>query len=450
MPRHNVHHSPRKPRALRALTLLALTTLPACAQQQSSNLTDDLVNVVSGRLAEAALESWELGTRTQTILEYNATTYSVFSHNALPPPRQLPSDVHDAMQPFFQIAREVVQNRSESNGNISGPQPLIQDGSAADPSSIGMSVLIANWTSQDSGSVDYATAATDQLNFLLTKVPRASDGTISHRVSEVQLWSDFVYMVPPFLAYYAMLSRNRTLLEESYNQIKLYRTHLFDPNVNMWRHVLEGTEGNDEGYWTTGNGWAAAGMLRVWATIHNSEYANSMKNEQKDLINWVMEIHDGVYAHLDDTGLFNNYPDQPSTAQGNFVDGSSTALLASTVYRLALLQPVYKHLPNAERSRIALSSINNTALHSDANSTSPFLGYAHFTPTGFLTPVVNPHSYGVEGNESAEGQAFVVQMHAGWREWIAEGAIGANGAANVRVNLALGLLGLLVGLVLVL
>ncbi len=36
--------------------------------------------------------------------------------------------------------------------------------------------------------------------------------------------SDFVYMVPPFLATYGVTTRNRTLLEESYNQIKLYRT----------------------------------------------------------------------------------------------------------------------------------------------------------------------------------------------------------------------------------
>jgi hypothetical protein len=47
-----------------------------------------------------------------------------------------------------------------------------------------------------------------------------------------------------------------------------------------------------------GNGWAAAGMLRVLGTIQNSQYAKSMKNEQKDLANWVMEIHGGMYGVL--------------------------------------------------------------------------------------------------------------------------------------------------------
>ena len=47
-----------------------------------------------------------------------------------------------------------------------------------------------------------------------------------------------------------------------------------------------------------GNGWAAAGMLRVLGTIKNSQYAKSMKNEQTDLANWVIEIQDGMYGVL--------------------------------------------------------------------------------------------------------------------------------------------------------
>jgi len=52
----------------------------------------------------------------------------------------------------------------------------------------------------------------------------------------------------------------------------------------------------------------------------------------------------------------------------------------------------------------------------------------HITSAGWLTPVVNPHSYGQEGAESAEGQAFVVDLHAAWRDWVADGSKGANGA----------------------
>ena len=47
-----------------------------------------------------------------------------------------------------------------------------------------------------------------------------------------------------------------------------------------------------------GNGWAAAGMLRVYGTIKNSEYAADFKSEQNDLIDWIIEIQDGMYTYL--------------------------------------------------------------------------------------------------------------------------------------------------------
>lgn len=132
--------------------------------------------------------SWELGTRTQTILELNATRYSVFSNNNLPPPPSSPPDnLTSFLEPFFSIAKDVVANRPFQN--IVGPRPLLSDGSAGDPASIGMSILLANWTGVDRGSgLDYAGAANDELDWILNVVPRTDDGAISHRVLEVQLW----------------------------------------------------------------------------------------------------------------------------------------------------------------------------------------------------------------------------------------------------------------------
>ena len=86
-----------------------------------------------------------------------------------------------------------------------------------------------------------------------------------------------MYMVPPFLAYYGVLSQNQTLLGEAYTQvraapehltlirlrapdvsccgcqIKLYRNYLIDNSAGgLWKHVLLGDSGNDEGHWSTG------------------------------------------------------------------------------------------------------------------------------------------------------------------------------------------------------
>ena len=153
----------------------------------------------------------------------------------------------------------------------------------------------------------------------------------------------------------------------------------------------------------------------------------------------------------DSTNIFTNYAIQPATAPGNFYDASSTAIIASTVYRLAVIANKQDHLPAAERSRKALSNSTET----DSNTTA---NYTHFTPDGWLLPVVNPLSYGQEGSESPEAQAFVIEMHAAWKDWVTAGSNGANATGSKGANAAdnmqpctmwgcLALAGLMVGLV---
>lgn len=65
--------------------------------------------------------------------------------------------------------------------------------------------------------------------------------------------ADFTYMVPPFLAYYGVLTNNQTIVTEAYNQIMLYRKYLRDPDANnVWRHIDLGTGAADPGHWSTG------------------------------------------------------------------------------------------------------------------------------------------------------------------------------------------------------
>lgn len=62
-----------------------------------------------------------------------------------------------------------------------------------------------------------------------------------------------MYMVPPFLAYYGVLTQNQTILSEAYTQISLYRKYLLDAAAgNLWKHIQLGQTGNDDGHWSTG------------------------------------------------------------------------------------------------------------------------------------------------------------------------------------------------------
>lgn len=125
----------------------------------------------------------------------------------------------------------------------------MKDDSTGDPASNGIAVILAGVTYQQDRRCP--ADAKDQLDHLLYEVPRAPNGAISHRESEAQLWSDFVYMAPPFIAYYGAFSLNKTLVAEGANQVRLYREILQDPVTKLWRHIVLGS-GSEPSLWGTG------------------------------------------------------------------------------------------------------------------------------------------------------------------------------------------------------
>ncbi|KAL1742519.1 hypothetical protein HDZ31DRAFT_84088 [Schizophyllum fasciatum] len=424
-----------------ALALAAALPFAAAADNSAEFLPESQIALVRDRLEELSQLSWELGTRAEALLEHDAPRWSVFADAPLPPPHAAAPD--PGLQATLAIARRVVANWTD----VPGPQPLMPDGAAADPASNLLAVLLAAWLGEGGGGgeLDYEGAARDQLDYLWSaNVSRTEDGAISHREHPVSLWSDFVFMVPPAFAYQGVLSGNVSYVQEAYHQIALYRDYLRDPAAGgLWRHIVHG-DWTDAGHWATGNGWAAAGMLRVLATIRHSPYADEMRAEQADLTAWVREIHAAVFAHLDapDSGdatdpahsnatdpapgnatdpaprnatdpaprnatgpahsnatgpahLFPNYIGAPLADANNFVDAAGSALLAATVYRYAAM--------TGDGAFVRAADVGG--------------GYVHFTPDGVLRPVVDPHDYSYEGEASAEGHAFVLMLDAAYKAW---------------------------------
>ncbi|EMD37305.1 glycoside hydrolase family 105 protein [Gelatoporia subvermispora B] len=408
---------------------LSLACLAFATFARAQVLTAAQLSAVKSNLMQGAKQSWELGTETEALTEFDSPHYSVVKGAVPPPPGPGPASLDEV----FAIAKNIVSNLTISPSDPNAPQPLdLPPGMAAgDSASLGFAVLLADWTGRGKvDGLDYGAAATAQVDWTLTDVPRTPDGAISHRIEQVQLWADSVYMVPPTLAYYGAMNNNRSLLEEAHNQIRLYRQYLRDPSAGgLWKHILLGEASqDDEGHWSTGNAWAAAGMIRVMATIQHSKFSREMTSEVQDLISWVSEIHDGVYPHLNSDGLFNNYADNSST----FHDAAGTAMLASTVYRLSLLAGVHTHIPLAEFSRKSISAPLNSAVSSHASPTStgaaaPVQSLLHFDNEMWLTPVPNPDNWSVLGEHSPESQAFVIEMYAAWRDWVAAGSPGAHG-----------------------
>ena len=60
-------------------------------------------------------------------------------------------------------------------------------------------------------------------------------------------------MLPPFLAYYGVTTDNKTVVDQAYNQIRLYHDQLYDKSAGVWRHIVGGSSDADNGYWATGS-----------------------------------------------------------------------------------------------------------------------------------------------------------------------------------------------------
>lgn len=145
-----------------------------------------------GLSALAHASSWELGTRAQAILELDAPQLSVFAAHSIP--ASFSQANATALADIVAIADGAVSKLPADDT----PRPL-DSGAGGDPPSMGIAVLLASATAGPNAT-RYSQAAQNQLAFVLSSLPRAPDGAISHRAEQVQLWADFVYMTPPFIA----------------------------------------------------------------------------------------------------------------------------------------------------------------------------------------------------------------------------------------------------------
>lgn len=343
-------------------------------------------------MVDSSLKSWEMGAASQALLEWRWSSISSTNPDLFPFPDTLPEDYAEDV---LHIAQTVVSKKAPDANT------LTPDGSSGDPASLGVAVLIANWTIEDKEDRSYADAAAAQLKHILEDVPRGQNGGISHREDEVQYWADSVYMVPPFIAFYGGLQNDRTLLQESYNQIRAYREVLSD-ETNLWKHIMLGSW-QDPTHWLTGNAWAAAGMMRVLQTINASSHAGEMQQQQLDLEGWIKDILYASREYQAPNGGLSNTIDAPPNTPQSFQDTAGTALLASVAYRLSLFK-------------------RDSDLIGFAKNARKFVRERVSTETGWLDGAVDPYKFNVpteEGQYSPEAQAFLLVLEAARRDYTA-------------------------------
>ncbi|PWY96818.1 Six-hairpin glycosidase, partial [Testicularia cyperi] len=403
--------------ATATLALLTVASTPLASAgtlSKRASINSTMTDLARTGMMTGQRAAWEQGVGQSALLELDFPGYSVFSSTGGGPPFR-PGHERAPGSPPYEVLSMAYHSasRQDNIGRLAfriTADEVPGAGSSLDGVSTGAEVLLTAWMAGEidqktgeQGSGFYIDAAKRALDLATVRTPRSRSGAISHRYQTVQLWSDAVYMMPPFIAWYGMITRNQTLLQLSYDQIRLYRDSMQLTTGNaagLWGHIVFPNNNTwvDGGAWCTGNGWAAAGMLRVLATIEQSESSLDMVNQKNDLVSWINEILDASYPLLDDRALlWHNYMNDTS----DFFDTAGTALLTYATYRMAsMVKGNDKWISQADSIHRSLA----TALDPIGQFRA---GY----------PVTDVLGFTQQGETSSESLSFMMLMSAARRDY---------------------------------
>jgi rhamnogalacturonyl hydrolase YesR len=209
------------------------------------------------------------------------------------------------------MAKDAVLRQSQ-DGRLA---MLGEEFALSDACSPGEAVL---WAAKKTGDPVLMKGFEKLLDYILNNAPRDKNGIIYHFTNIPQIWSDIIYMLPPFLAIAGKF-------DEAIKQIEGARSYLWNSDKKLLSHMwdCEKQEFTRKDCWGVGNGWSAAGITRVIRAL-----PNSMQTEKKKLILYVEEIIDGCIAHIREDGLFHNIVDNPNS----FIETNLAQMLAYSIY----------------------------------------------------------------------------------------------------------------------
>lgn len=191
------------------------------------------------------------------------------------------------------------------------------NGPINDCASIGEVVLFA---AKHTGDPVFQKGADEMLEVIKTTSHRTDDGIIYHtQEPQKGIWSDATYMLPPFLAAAGDF-------REAMKQIEGYRKYLYNEKDQLYSHMWDDEKKvlNRADYWGVGNGWSAAGMVRIIKML-----PDSMMAEKKKLIGYTKDVIDGCLKYLRHDGMFHDVVNRPDT----FVEVNLSQMLCYSIFR---------------------------------------------------------------------------------------------------------------------
>ncbi len=252
--------------------------------QKNKNLLDKV------KIAMLSMQraTWEQGVAMQAMLELGETDLVIL------------------------MAKDAVLRQSQ-DGRLA---MLGEEFALSDAACPGEAVL---WAARRTGDKTLQTGFDKMLDYVLHKAPRTKEGVLYHFTNIPQIWSDILYMLPPFLAAAGEF-------HQALKQIEGERAHLWNPDKKLLSHMWDNDKQElvRKDCWGVGNGWAAAGLTRVISML-----PPTMQSDRQRLIGYVKEILDGCIAHQRPDGLFHNIVDDPRS----FIETNLAQMLAYSIYR---------------------------------------------------------------------------------------------------------------------
>ena len=244
-----------------------------------------------------------------------------------------------------------------------------------DAASPGEAVL---WAAKKTGDKDLMSGFDKMLDYIMHSAPRTKDGIVYHFTNIPQVWSDSLYMLPPFLAsagmYHDAIKQIEGVKNFLWNKEKMLLSHMWDCEKNEFAR---------KDFWGVGNGWAAAGVTRVIGML-----PATMDREKSLLTIFVNELLDGCIAHVRPDGFFHNIVDRPES----FVETNLSQMLAYSIYRGVKGNWI-------DRNRLEIADRMRAAVRSKVDS------------LGMVQGICGSPEFDHPGT-AAEGQAFFILMEA--------------------------------------
>jgi rhamnogalacturonyl hydrolase YesR len=274
--------------ALPVLAALAGSDLAKSQTETGKTVNSPLVEKAKMAMLCMQRASWEQGTAMQAMLELGEKDLVVL------------------------MAKDAVLRRKK-DGRLA---MLGTDNAVTDPASNGEGVRYAY---KITGDEILNKAADAMYKYLKAGAPKTEKGIICHVTQGRQIWSDAMFMAPPFLAVYGDY-------DEAIKQVDGYRECLWDKEKKLFSHIWDDQKKvfTRKDCWGGGNGWSAAGMAKIINILPKEKDA-----DRKKLIGYVKELLDGCISYMRPEGLFHDVVDKPDT----FVETNLSQMLAYSIYK---------------------------------------------------------------------------------------------------------------------